>query len=99
VPGGGRRTGIQPKDLPFVFDKFYGGASESDRRTGPGTGLGLALAKQVIEAGHGGRMYVRSVPGEGCCLGFDLDQAAAGSTEPAGDGAPAAAGRGAEPTR
>lgn len=48
--------GIDPADLPFVFAPFFS-------RSG-GSGLGLALAKQIIHA-HGGTIEVRSSPGRG----------------------------------
>ncbi len=51
--------GIGPDDLPHVFDRFF-----TKRKTGLGTGLGLALVKAVAE-GHGGRATVRSEPGAG----------------------------------
>ena len=42
--------GIEPADLPHIFDRFYRGAATRGR---PGTGLGLAIVKQVAEQ-HGG---------------------------------------------
>jgi two-component system, OmpR family, sensor histidine kinase MprB len=42
--------GIDPADLPHIFDRFYRGAAA---RTRPGTGLGLAIVRQVAEQ-HGG---------------------------------------------
>jgi signal transduction histidine kinase len=51
--------GIRPEALPHVFERFYRG----DRRR-PGSGLGLALVKSVVEA-HGGRVAVKSTPGRG----------------------------------
>lgn len=50
--------GIDPRDLPFVFDRFYRGDASRSRATG-GAGLGLAIAKGIIEAHHG-RINVRS---------------------------------------
>ncbi|MBI4171602.1 MAG: HAMP domain-containing protein [Actinobacteria bacterium] len=48
--------GIDPADLPHVFDRFYRGS----RAAGvPGSGLGLAIVAQVM-ASHGGRVSVRS---------------------------------------
>jgi two-component system, NtrC family, sensor histidine kinase GlrK len=52
--------GIPTDELPRIFDRFYQG----QRRTGVGSGLGLALVKKVIEA-HGGRVTVRSQPERG----------------------------------
>ncbi len=54
--------GIQPLDLPHVFDHFY--RSDPARGEAGGTGVGLTLAKKIVEA-HGGRIRVSSQPGEG----------------------------------
>ncbi len=69
--------GIQPEDLPFVFERFYRGEKSRNRATG-GAGLGLAIAKGIIEA-HGGRIWVESQPGRSTCFSFSL---------PAGSNAP-----------
>jgi two-component system phosphate regulon sensor histidine kinase PhoR len=54
-------VGIEPEDLPRVFERFYKG----DRaRGGAGSGLGLALVKHTAEA-HGGAVRVESEPGKG----------------------------------
>lgn len=55
--------GIPPEDLPFVFERFYQGRAQN-RSTVAGSGLGLALAKNVVEA-HGGRIWVDSEVGKG----------------------------------
>jgi signal transduction histidine kinase len=42
--------GIDPRDLPHLFDRFY----RADRaRTSEGTGLGLAIARSIVFAHHG----------------------------------------------
>lgn len=64
-------VGIPPKDLPFVFDKFY--RAEANNRMAKGTGLGLSLVKHIIETVHRGRMFVESHMGKGSCFGFELD--------------------------
>ncbi len=46
--------GIDPKALPFVFDRFYR-ADQSRARNRGGSGLGLAIVKQLVEA-HGGKV-------------------------------------------
>ena len=55
--------GIDPVDLPHVFEPFYRADPARARETG-GTGLGLAIADQVVRA-HGGRIDVSSQPGAG----------------------------------
>jgi two-component system phosphate regulon sensor histidine kinase PhoR len=60
--------GISRSDLPHVFERFY----KVDRaRSGGGTGMGLAIAKHVIEA-HGGSIRVQSQEGKGSTFSFDL---------------------------
>ena len=61
-------VGISRRDLPHVFERFY----KADRaRSGGGTGMGLAIAKHVIEA-HGGSIRVQSKEGRGSTFSFDL---------------------------
>lgn len=56
-------TGIEPDDLPHVFDRFWRADKSRTRSTG-GSGLGLAIVRQLVE-GHGGTVTARSTPGEG----------------------------------
>ena len=51
--------GIDPDDLPFVFDRFYRAPSA---RGMPGSGLGLAIVRQVAEA-HGGTVTAEAADG------------------------------------
>ncbi|HLA97116.1 MAG TPA: HAMP domain-containing sensor histidine kinase [Anaerolineales bacterium] len=53
--------GIPAADLPYVFERFYRGEKSRSRTTG-GAGLGLAIARGIIEA-HGGEIGVESQPG------------------------------------
>jgi PAS domain S-box-containing protein len=62
-------TGIDPTDIPYIFDRFY--RSDQAVRKTKGAGLGLYLAKAIIEA-HGGRMWVDPQPGSGARICFSL---------------------------
>ncbi|MFE3327470.1 sensor histidine kinase [Streptomyces sp. NPDC059176] len=53
--------GISPEDLPYVFDRFY--RAESARAL-PGSGLGLAMARQIARA-HGAELTAEHAPGGG----------------------------------
>ena len=53
--------GIDPEDLPFIFDTFNRGKDAEERE---GFGLGLATVKAIVEA-HGGRVLVKSALGKG----------------------------------
>jgi len=55
--------GIPADELPRIFEKFYQVDASATRSYG-GTGLGLALVKQIMEA-HGSRLAVESTPGVG----------------------------------
>lgn len=59
--------GILPEHVPHVFDRFWQAPGEAKS----GAGLGLAIAKGIVEA-HGGRIGVESVPGEGSTFFFTL---------------------------
>lgn len=68
--------GIDPKDLPHVFERFYRGEKSRSRATG-GTGLGLAIAQGIVQS-HGGQIGVQSDPGQGTRFFFVLPAEAAG---------------------
>jgi signal transduction histidine kinase len=60
--------GIPPEQRARLFERFYRARANSDV---PGVGLGLAIAKGIVEA-HGGRMGVESTLGEGTQVWFTL---------------------------
>lgn len=55
--------GIEPEDLPFIFDKFYRGRKALIINRN-GTGIGLTLSKAIIER-HDGEIRIKSIPGTG----------------------------------
>jgi signal transduction histidine kinase len=56
--------GISQEDMPRVFDRFFQGDRSRQRRAAGGAGLGLAIAREIVQA-HDGRISVRSTPGQG----------------------------------
>lgn len=66
-------SGIDPQDLPHIFDRFYrGSARGAVRDPSPGeSGLGLAIAKALVEA-HGGTIAATSTLGHGTSFTIDL---------------------------
>ncbi|MDN5943056.1 MAG: ATP-binding protein, partial [Nitrospira sp.] len=62
--------GIQGEDLPFIFERFYQGRTKT-KQAAPGSGLGLALAKNVVEA-HGGRIWIESEAKKGTTVRFTV---------------------------
>lgn len=57
--------GIKKEDLPHIFDRFY--RADSARKVEGSSGLGLAIAKQIVE-GMDGRIWALSEPGEGTSI-------------------------------
>jgi PAS domain S-box-containing protein len=62
-------NGIAQQDIPYVFDRFY--RSSDAQRNKKGAGLGLYLAKSIIEA-HKGRIWVDPEHGSGARICFSL---------------------------
>jgi signal transduction histidine kinase len=67
--------GISAEDLPRVFERFYRADSSRSRATG-GAGIGLSIAKAIVEA-HGGSIRARSEPGKGSEFSIILPRGAA----------------------
>ncbi len=62
--------GIPPEDLPYIFERFYRVDKSRTRGTG-GSGLGLTIAKRLVEA-HGGKIEAQSEPGKGSRFSFTV---------------------------
>ncbi len=62
--------GIEPADVPRVFDRYY--RKNHSRSSGSGGGgLGLAISKEIVDL-HGGRIDVRNSEGGGCVFRIEL---------------------------
>ncbi len=64
-----RGVGVDDFERMMIFDKFYRG--QGQRYRVQGTGMGLAIAKAIVEA-HGGSIEVTSQPGQGSVFSFRL---------------------------
>jgi PAS domain S-box-containing protein len=59
-------VGISAEHLPYIFDAFYRVSRDSE-----GSGLGLSIAKTIVEA-HDGKIWAESIPGKGSTFSFTL---------------------------
>lgn len=66
-----RGQGISAVDLPHIFDRFYRANMSRSKNSTPGYGLGLAIAKKIIDL-HGGSITVSSAPGKGASFTIQL---------------------------
>ena len=73
-------VGIPREHLPRLFERFYRGDTARARGDG-GTGIGLAIARSVVEA-HGGTIRAQSEPGIGSVFTFDLPVSADAAQRP-----------------
>jgi signal transduction histidine kinase len=63
-------SGVSGEDLPLLFERFYRTDRSRSRETG-GAGLGLSIAKSMVEA-HGGRIWIDSTAGKGTAIFFTI---------------------------
>ncbi len=63
--------GIKASELPHIFDRFYRADSSRARQNVPGYGLGLSIAKRIVDM-HKGAIAVTSTPGKGSTFTINL---------------------------
>ena len=62
--------GIPAEDLESIFSRYYQASNKSER-SAMGSGLGLHIAKKIVE-GHGGRIWAESEDGQGSIFSFSV---------------------------
>jgi signal transduction histidine kinase len=67
-------VGVGSEHLPRLFERFYRADPSRSRDDGSGTGIGLAIARSIVE-GHGGRITAESERDNGATFTFDLPAA------------------------
>ena len=65
-----RGAGLTPAEMPHLFEPFYRGQRASEAQI-PGSGLGLALVKRIVES-HGGRVRADHDPSGGALFTISL---------------------------
>ncbi len=63
-------SGIPPEEIPYIFERFYR-LDKSRSRASGGSGIGLAIVKQLVEA-HGGKVWAESTVGKGTTFYFTV---------------------------
>jgi signal transduction histidine kinase len=63
--------GISPADLPYIFDRFYRADTSRNKSQVNGYGIGLSIARKIIEQ-HGGKIMATSPPGQGATFIIEL---------------------------
>lgn len=84
-------AGIAPGDLPFIFERFYRADAARARRRG-GAGIGLTIARRIVEA-HGGRIEAESTVDRGTTVSVVVPLHVSGTAVPDGSQPQAAGGR------
>jgi len=74
-------VGINPQELPLVFERFYRGAQAHQSRAA-GSGLGLSIVRSIVEM-HDGRVAISSTPGAGTQVSVSLPRDVSVSSPPA----------------
>lgn len=67
-------SGIAAENLPHIFERYYRAPRTQATETHNGAGLGLAIARRIVEL-HGGRLEVKSTLGEGSLFSFSVARA------------------------